>query len=68
MGHDLNLSRQESVSWTIGGLIIWSNDLLIRPRPAMVSRTLNTQPDALWNVWRDAPYSMPRLVLSSIAS
>lgn len=27
--YDLNLPRQESVSWTIGRLIIWSNDLLL---------------------------------------
>lgn len=27
--YDLNLPRPESVSWTIGRLIIWSNDLLL---------------------------------------
>ncbi len=27
--YDLNLPRQETVSWTIGRLIIWSNDLLL---------------------------------------
>lgn len=28
--YDLNLPRPESVSWTIGRLIIWSNDLLLQ--------------------------------------